>query len=133
MAAKQLKGVGGVLGGLISPEPPASVLSEPPLKSTPPAAEAESADAEPAEQPAPPVAKAKPRSSAQPKIQARRGRPPGRKAGEAGDKEKVTLRLSKELVEEYRDWSWDERCQFGELVERALSQYRSRRTRQKSQ
>ena len=36
-------------------------------------------------------------------------------------------------MDEYRDWSWEERCQLGELVERALSQYRSRRTRQKSQ
>lgn len=65
------------------------------------------------------------------RIQARRGRPPKR-AGEAApgltsaaDKEKVTLRLSKELMDEYREWSWQERCQLGELVERALVQYRT--------
>ena len=35
-------------------------------------------------------------------------------------KEKVTLRLDAELVADYRDWSWDQRCQLGELVEQAL-------------
>jgi len=45
----------------------------------------------------------------------------------------VTVRLSKELMDEYRDWSWEERCQLGELVERALGQYRKQRSRLKSQ
>jgi hypothetical protein len=36
-------------------------------------------------------------------------------------------------MDEYREWSWEERCQLGELVERALSQYRKQRARQKSQ
>ena len=131
MAAKQLKGVGGVLGGLLSPEPAASATPEPAAEPAP-AARPPSNRQMPS-RPQPPAAKAKPRQPAQPKTQARRGRPPGKKAGEAADKEKVTLRLSKELMDEYRDWSWDEHCQLGELVERALSQYRSRRTRQKSQ
>ena len=117
---------------MISAEPAASVIPEPAAKPTPAESIAEPADAASAGQPATSAVKAKPRPPAQPKTQARRGRPPGRKAGEAGEKEKVTLRLSKELVEEYRDWSWDERCQFGELVERALSQYRKQRTRQKA-
>ena len=132
MAAKPLKGVGGVLGGLISSEPAAPVTPEPSARSAPAesiATPTETASVEPS---ATPAAHAKPRLSTQPKTQARRGRPPGRKAGEVGEKEKVTLRLSKELVEEYRDWSWDERCQFGELVERALSQYRKQRIRQKA-
>jgi uncharacterized protein (DUF4415 family) len=133
VAAKQLKGVGGVLGGLLSPEPAATATPEPPAKPIPPAPATEAADPPTAEQPVIPEPKAKPRPSAQPKIQARRGRPPGRRAGEATVKEKVTLRLSKELMDEYRDWSWDEHCQLGDLVERALSLYRSRRTRQKSQ
>lgn len=132
MAAKPLKGVGGVLGGLISSESAAPVSPEPSVRSASAESIAEPTDAANIEQAAPPAAKAKPRPPAQPKTHARRGRPPGRKAGEGGEKEKVTLRLSKELVEEYRDWSWDERCQFGELVERALSQYRKQRIRQKA-
>ena len=51
---------------------------------------------------------------------ARLGRPPGRAAGTSRPKEKVTLRLDAELVADYRDWSWDQRCQLGELVEQAL-------------
>jgi uncharacterized protein (DUF4415 family) len=133
VAAKQLKGVGGVLGGLLSPEPAATVMPEPPAKPAAAAPATEAADPAATEQPITSEPKAKPRPPAQPKIQSRRGRPPGRRAGEAPEKEKVTLRLSKELMDEYRDWSWDEHCQLGELVERALSHYRGRRTRQKSQ
>lgn len=133
MAAKQLKGVGGVLGGLLSPELAVTETSEPSAKPAPAAPTTEAAEPAAAEQPTTSEPKAKSRQSAQPKIQARRGRPPGRRAGDAPEKEKVTLRLSKELMDEYRDWSWDEHCQLGDLVERALSQYRSRRTRQKSQ
>ena len=48
-------------------------------------------------------------------------------AGEGVPKEKVTLRIGKGLMDEYREWSWDERCQLGELVERALAQYARRR------
>ena len=129
MAAKPLKGVGGVLGGLISSEPSAPVTPEPSASPSPAELIAEPVEAASVEQSATPAVRAKPRPPAQPKTQARRGRPPGRKAGEVREKEKVTLRLSKELVEEYRDWSWDERCQFGELVERALSQYRKQRAR----
>ena len=122
MARKPLKGVGGVLGSLISPE--ADVTSpEPPPEPT---------QTEPLHRPEATAPGGKPRTHTQPRPQARRGRPPGKKAGEGGDKEKVTLRLNKELMDEYRDWSWDERCQLGELVERALNQYRQRR-RQKSQ
>jgi uncharacterized protein (DUF4415 family) len=128
MAAKQLKGVGGVLGGLLSPEPPTSTSSEPAINPT------VDSTVEPAsnEQAAIPVVKATVRHPAHPKTHARRGRPPGSKAGEGADKEKVTLRLNKELMDAYRDWSWDKRCQVGELVEEALAQHISRR-RQKSQ
>jgi uncharacterized protein (DUF4415 family) len=132
MAQKQLKGVGGVLGGLLSPAPPPAT----PDSASRPAPEApadEAADAEAVERPAPPAEIGKPRQNAPTRTQARRGRPPGRRAGEAADKEKVTLRLGKELMDEYREWSWEERCQLGELVERALSQYRKQRSRQKSQ
>ena len=131
--AQKLKGVGGVLGGLISPEP---ALPAPPESSTLPVPDApapETAMPEPAEPPAPPPASDKPKQKAPGRIAARRGRPPGQKPGEAADKEKVTLRLNKELMDDYRDWSWEERCQVGELVEKALIQYRKHRIRQKSQ
>jgi uncharacterized protein (DUF4415 family) len=129
VAAKQLKGVGGVLGNLLSPESPTATPPEPAAITAP------EVIAEPAgdEQTAPSAAKTKTRHPAHPKYYARRGRPPGKKTGDGQDKEKVTLRLNKELMDEYRDWSWEERCQVGELVERALAQYRSRRTRPKSQ
>ena len=129
MASKPLKGVGGVLGGLISPEPTIYRNARTGVQHRP------GMVAEPAgdEQPAAPGVKARIRHSAHARIHARRGRPPGSKTGEGVDKEKVTLRLSKELMDEYRDWSWDKRCQLGELVEEALSQYRSRRTRQRSE
>jgi hypothetical protein len=58
------------------------------------------------------------------KTTARRGRPPGRTTGSTPNKEKVTLRVDAGLMEQYREWSWLERCQLGELVERALANYR---------
>jgi uncharacterized protein (DUF4415 family) len=129
--AQKLRGVGGVLGGLISPEPAAPVPQEAPAPLPPPSIPAEEARAEPEALPSPPAAAEKPRQKPQARPQARRGRPPGQRAGEAAEKEKVTLRLPKELMDDYREWSWEERCQLGELVERALIQYRKRRPGQK--
>jgi uncharacterized protein (DUF4415 family) len=125
MAAKQLKGVGGVLGSLLSPSSTQTVTPEPENKP------AEPARSEQTESPA--VSPAKARPSAPARTQARRGRPPGKKTGEVSEKEKVTLRLSKELMDEYREWSWEERCQLGELVERALTQYRKNRSRSRTE
>ena len=109
MARKEVAGVRGVLGGLISPASP-----------------------EPADVPKAPAAQRQSRVSVHdrshrtetPKPRARLGRPPGRRAGKAAPKEKVTVRLDAQLVACYRDWSWDERCQLGELFERALRAYR---------
>ncbi|KAL8931196.1 MAG: hypothetical protein Q9211_007153 [Gyalolechia sp. 1 TL-2023] len=129
--AKKLGGVAGVLGGLTSyreepapPEPLPQPLQAAPEPETPlaetvptepvqdrqsPAAEVREQQRagqggraeEPARRPARQVAE---------KIGARRGRPPGPRVAEVVDKEKVTLRLSAELMALYRDWSWDERC-----------------------
>ncbi len=117
--AQKLKGVGGVLGGLISPEPSetASVVTPEPIEQ--PATLPSSAEATKLKRP---VAKGTSRS-------ARRGRPPGPKTGESSAKEKVSLRIDKDLMDEYRDWSWEERCQLGELVERALTRYLKHRPR----
>ena len=40
----------------------------------------------------------------------------------------MTLRIDAELIAQYRDWSWEERRQLGELVEQALRAYRGSRT-----
>jgi hypothetical protein len=60
---------------------------------------------------------------------ARLGRPLGRHRHEGGPKEKVTFRISCELASDYRDWSWEARCQLSELVEQALATYRDSRRR----
>jgi uncharacterized protein (DUF4415 family) len=125
MAAKQLMGVGGVLGSLLSPSPVQSTTPEPEDK--PPVNVAQTPHQEPLSPPAVVDTATKSHPASSGRTQARRGRPPGKKAGDAADKEKVTLRLSKKLMDEYREWSWEERCQLGELVERALIRYRKNR------
>jgi hypothetical protein len=62
---------------------------------------------------------------------ARRGRPLGPHRCEASPKEKVTFRISCDLATEYRDWSWEARCQLSELVEQALVAYRESRRQRK--
>jgi hypothetical protein len=58
------------------------------------------------------------------KQKARRGRPPaGARPTEQVEREKVSLRLRADLAATYRDWSWDEHCQFSDLVDRAMEHY----------
>ncbi len=59
---------------------------------------------------------------------ARRGRPLGQSLAPASAREKVTLRLSTDLIVAYRDWSWEAHCQLSHLVERALAEYRQSRS-----
>jgi uncharacterized protein (DUF4415 family) len=54
----------------------------------------------------------------------RRGRPLGKVVSPGVPKEKVTLRLTTDLIATYRDWSWEARCQLSYLVEQALAEYR---------
>jgi uncharacterized protein (DUF4415 family) len=54
----------------------------------------------------------------------RRGRPLGKAVSPGVPKEKVTLRLTTDLIATYRDWSWEARCQLSYLVEQALAEYR---------
>ena len=35
-------------------------------------------------------------------------------------KEKLTVRIDADLAAAYRDWSWDARCNLGELVSQAM-------------
>lgn len=113
MAHKNLSGVTGVLGDLISP--PATAHSTPP---PPVALPTFMPKAQPSEK------KSKFRATA---AHSRLGRPPGRRADVEKPKEKITVRIDAALIAAYRDWSWESRCQVGELVEKALQQFLSRR------
>jgi hypothetical protein len=66
------------------------------------------------------------------KIGARRGRPLGKGSELKDPKEKLTVWLSATLIADYRDWSWEARCQLSSLVENALIEYRKHRHKQKS-
>jgi uncharacterized protein (DUF4415 family) len=117
MAGKQVDGVAGVLAGLVGRT---EERSEP--SPAPSSRELKSQEA-----------RHKPRrekSHSAPAVRhARRGRPPGKASGKSPPKEKVTLRVRAALLAEYRDWSWEKRCQLGELVEQALAEYRRKRRR----
>lgn len=106
MVKTQVGGISGVLGELISKEPEDT---EPEAEKQPPASRQK---ADPTGTPKTPAA---PHSQ-----RARLGRPPGTSTRQTGPKEKVTLRISSDLIAEYRDWSWEARCQLSELVERCL-------------
>jgi len=123
-----MKGVGNVLGGLLSDRTP--VVESPQVRG-PAEPEAAPSALTSGETAVKPESREEPKGKPFPKARAaaRRGRPPGQKAGETVLREKVTLRLSGELMAEYRDWSWEERCQLGELVERALIHYQKQRQR----
>ena len=58
------------------------------------------------------------------KVRARVGRPPGIVNGSRQQKEKATMHVDEELLNFYRDWSWEARCNLGELIERAMLAYR---------
>ncbi len=114
MAGKTIGGISGVLGELISSAPTSE--ESPPHKQS----SAASREPEPAGSPEP----TPPRP-----WHARLGRPPSKTTRHTNPKEKVTLRISSDLIAEYRDWSWEARCQLSELVERALDDYRRSRRR----
>ena len=112
MARNEVSGVRGVLGELISAAPSEQKRPQDSSKSAP---QTFSIDDRPRKQ----IEPTKPR--------ARLGRPPGRHSGKTPPKEKVTVRIDARLAALYRDWSWDERCQLGELFERALREYRNKK------
>jgi hypothetical protein len=71
----------------------------------------------------PPIGQSAVASARQLPITVRRGRPPG-KANAALPKEKVTVWITASLIADYREWTWEARCQLSNLVERALADYR---------
>ena len=113
MATKTIGGISGVLGELISVSP--TPVAPTKRKQSPPDDRKTGITGIPNLSPAPLPSRA------------RLGRPPGSSGPSAGPKEKVTLRVPCKLIDEYRDWSWEARCQLGELVERALLTYLSAR------
>lgn len=62
-------------------------------------------------------------SSGSPPKKARLGRPPQTLASDT-DRQKVTVRIQPDLIDAYRDQSWEARCSLSHLVERAMSEYR---------
>ena len=109
MSKRTLGGIHNVLDGLLSPAGPPSVL--PKAESPKPVKKHHAQIAKTI------AAETQPRMSG-----ARRGRPLG-KTTATEPKSKVTLWLRESLVESYRDWSWEARCQFSHLVERAMADY----------
>lgn len=109
MAPKAIGGISGVLGDLISSPPIAAASFG-------------------LEQPHPSVREVKlpdnlyaPTTPVQ--RRARLGRPPDNRLRTTVLKQKVTLRVPSDLIDQYRDWSWEARCQLSELVEQALLIY----------
>jgi len=100
-----MTGIGGVLGGLIS-----DVTPKPKTEQARPAMPKNSV-------------KRQPRHG-----RARTGRPPGKEVSNRCRKEKLTVRIDADLVESYRDWSWDARCNLGTLVGQAMRHYLGKRS-----
>jgi hypothetical protein len=66
------------------------------------------------------------RQPTRPPTKARLGRPPV-SSTETSARRKVTVRIRPELIDDYRNWSWDARSSLSHLVEQALIDYRDRR------
>ena len=62
-------------------------------------------------------------SSDRPATKARLGRPPQSSASSTA-RQKVTVRIRPDLIDAYRDQSWEARCSLSRLVEKAMSEYR---------
>ena len=111
-------GIDNVLGRLIgTPEP------EPVAKPEP---ETQSAQPEPPSPPPSPPESPEPEKAAAPAVRsrgARRGRPPGSKAGQGGQKVKKTFAIDAELYDSCVARSWKEQMQMGEVIEKALRLY----------
>ena len=108
--SKQLAGIQGVLGNYVTPTSDKAPLPKP----------------RPVSQQRTARSSDKSSTASERRKSARLGRPPGKSHKNALPKEKATLRIDAELMADYREWSWEERCQLGELVERALADYRRR-------
>ncbi len=111
MTAPRVRGITGLLDGILSPAqqpvPNGRNVSRP--KDDCPTRESSSP------------------STPQFPVPVRRGRPPG-KGAVTSPKEKVTVWITSTLIADYREWTWQARCQLSHLVERALADYRRSRS-----
>jgi hypothetical protein len=119
MSKQSLGGIQNVLDGLLSPANPPSVLLE-------------AENQRPVEKHRAKIVKPIATETPSQTSTARRGRPLGKSTPAVQPKAKVTLWLSQPLVDSYRDWSWEARCQFSHLVERALEDYSQRERNRQS-
>ena len=110
MSTTQVRGITGLLDGILSPAT-TPVTNSPEENYTKQNASAERR----------PAASDKPTRTT-----VRRGRPPGKRTA-SSPKEKVTVWISSSLIADYRDWTWQARCQLSHLVERALVHHRESR------
>ena len=62
---------------------------------------------------------------------AKTGRPKGRATGKS-TKEKVSLYIDKSLLDELYDWAYQDRVQPGEMIERALRNFRDREAKRRN-
>jgi hypothetical protein len=107
MSTPQIRGVTGLLDGILSPARPAAPNCG--NKSQP-------KNTSPTNEPPSPSTPSFP-------VPVRRGRPPGNGAP-TSPKEKVTVWITSTLIADYREWTWEARCQLSHLIERALADYR---------
>ena len=107
--SKKIVGIQGILGTYVTSQDNAQIVPEANQGTQPPD-----------------LGASRPKSQRVSHKRASLGRPPGKAEGTSPRREKTTLRIEAELMSNYRDWSWEERCQLGELVERALADYRHR-------
>jgi hypothetical protein len=114
MSKQALGGIQNVLDGLLSPRNPPSLSLGVEGK-------------QPITEPSPVIKKEETGDRPPQHSGARRGRPLGKSKAGGQPKSKVTLWLSQALVDSYRDWSWEARCQFSHLVERAMADYLHRK------
>ena len=110
MTATEVRGITGLLDGILSPVPSVGAnrqtAPEPKKTRLPRQSSSRSQPSEP--------------------VPVRRGRPPGKRTA-SSPKEKVTVWISSSLIADYRDWTWQARCQLSHLVERALVHHRESR------
>ena len=112
MNSKRIEGIDNVLGHLLSPPKEVSVQQQSTRK-------------EPLQ-----VRRISLSSSQRDKSSnARLGRPLGKQVKRESPAEKVTVRISKALIDQYRDWSWEARCSLSGLVERAMIEHQRRSNR----
>jgi hypothetical protein len=109
MSAPQVRGIVGLLDGILSPGQQAVTNS--PKASYPMSKR--------------PVGEPSLLSTAPFPVPVKRGRPPGKRRA-ASPKEKVTLRIASSLIALYRDWTWEARCQLSTLIQLAMEDYRNR-------